>query len=112
MTLPGEFTRRNLFVKIGLLFNGIVGVILAVPVVRYLLSPVAGARKESEAGHRATNSTGVFLAAALQGVLRGVGRDQVQIEHACSTAQLLEPITPSSGNEAIEIVSGSYRTAI
>jgi nitrite reductase/ring-hydroxylating ferredoxin subunit len=49
MTLPGEFTRRNLFVKIGLLFNGIVGVILAVPVVRYLLSPVAGARKESEA---------------------------------------------------------------
>ena len=48
MTLPGEFTRRNLFVKIGLLFNGIVGVILAVPVVRYLLSPVAGARKESE----------------------------------------------------------------
>ena len=34
--------------KIGILLNGIVGVILAVPVVRYLLSPVARARKESE----------------------------------------------------------------
>ncbi len=34
--------------KVGILLNGIVGVILAVPIVRYLLSPVARARKGSE----------------------------------------------------------------
>ena len=38
-------TRRGLFVKAGLLLNGIVGALLAVPVFRYLLSPVARARK-------------------------------------------------------------------
>ena len=33
-------SRRKLLTKLGLLFNGIVGVILAVPVLRYLfLSP-------------------------------------------------------------------------
>ena len=33
-----------MLVKIGVFFNGIVGAILAVPVVRYLMSPVARAR--------------------------------------------------------------------
>lgn len=41
MTLPGGITRRDLFMKVGILVNGIVGVILAVPIVRYLLSPVS-----------------------------------------------------------------------
>jgi menaquinol-cytochrome c reductase iron-sulfur subunit len=45
MTLPREISRRDLFMKIGIFCNGIVGVILAVPIVRYLLSPVARARK-------------------------------------------------------------------
>jgi len=45
MTMPREITRRDLFVKIGVFLNGIVGVILAVPIVRYLLSPVARERK-------------------------------------------------------------------
>lgn len=45
MSSKGEITRRDLFVKIGMLCNGIVGVILAVPIVRYLLSPVARERK-------------------------------------------------------------------
>ena len=45
MSLPREITRRDLFVKIGIFLNGIVGVILAVPIVRYLLSPVARQRK-------------------------------------------------------------------
>lgn len=45
MTLPGGFTRRDLFMKIGILLNGIVAVILAVPIVRYLLSPVSRERK-------------------------------------------------------------------
>jgi menaquinol-cytochrome c reductase iron-sulfur subunit len=37
-----------MLVKIGLFFNGIVGAILAVPVVRYLLSPVVSAREANE----------------------------------------------------------------
>src|SRR6201981_1295463 len=45
MTLPGGFTRRDVLMKIGILFNGIVAAILAVPIVRYLLSPVARGRK-------------------------------------------------------------------
>jgi menaquinol-cytochrome c reductase iron-sulfur subunit len=45
MSLPREITRRDLFVKIGIFLNGIVGVILAVPIVRYLISPVARERK-------------------------------------------------------------------
>ena len=45
MTMPRAITRRDLFVKIGIFCNGIVGAILAVPIARYLLSPVARARK-------------------------------------------------------------------
>ena len=45
MSLPGGVSRRDLFVKLGILLNGIVGIILAVPIVRYLLSPVARERK-------------------------------------------------------------------
>jgi menaquinol-cytochrome c reductase iron-sulfur subunit len=45
MSLPREITRRDLFVKVGIFLNGIVAVILAVPIVRYLLSPVARERK-------------------------------------------------------------------
>ena len=45
MTLPGGLTRRDILMKIGILFNGIVAAILAVPIVRYLLSPVAQERK-------------------------------------------------------------------
>jgi menaquinol-cytochrome c reductase iron-sulfur subunit len=48
MTLPGALNRRDLLMKIGILLNGIVGAILAVPVVRYLLSPAARARKGRE----------------------------------------------------------------
>ncbi len=45
MTLAPGITRRDLFMRLGILFNGIVGVILAVPIVRYLLSPVTRERK-------------------------------------------------------------------
>jgi Rieske Fe-S protein len=45
MSLTGGVTRRDLFMKVGMLCNGIVGLILAVPIVRYLLSPVARERK-------------------------------------------------------------------
>jgi Rieske Fe-S protein len=46
MTPPDGLTKRELFMKIGILLNGIVGTILAVPVVRYLLSPVSQERNE------------------------------------------------------------------
>jgi menaquinol-cytochrome c reductase iron-sulfur subunit len=40
MTGPEQINRRELFVKLGLLFNGVVGMLLGVPIVRFLLSPV------------------------------------------------------------------------
>jgi menaquinol-cytochrome c reductase iron-sulfur subunit len=45
MSLTGGMTRRDLFVKAGIFCNGIVGLILAVPIVRYLLSPAIRERK-------------------------------------------------------------------
>jgi Rieske Fe-S protein len=40
-----ELTRRGLLMKVGLLFNAGVGAILAVPMVRYILSPVIRERR-------------------------------------------------------------------
>jgi Rieske Fe-S protein len=48
-------SRRGIFAKLGLLLNGVVGVMLAVPIVRYLFSPVARDRKP---GYRAWVSLG------------------------------------------------------
>jgi menaquinol-cytochrome c reductase iron-sulfur subunit len=45
MTLIGGRTRREVLMRIGILLNGIVAAVLAVPIVRYLLSPVAHQRK-------------------------------------------------------------------
>src|SRR5580658_4460040 len=45
MTETNGVSRRAMLVKLGLLLNGVVGVILAIPIVRYILSPVAHARK-------------------------------------------------------------------
>jgi len=46
MTLPASLSRRAFFTKLGIFFNGLVAVILGVPIVRYLLSPVARSRRE------------------------------------------------------------------
>ena len=48
MTLPENISRRAMLMKLGILFNGIIGAILAVPIVGYLLSPVARSRKEAD----------------------------------------------------------------
>ena len=48
MAAETEVSRREMLVKIGLFFNGVVAMALAVPVVRYILSPVVRARKEHE----------------------------------------------------------------
>ena len=45
MSEENSMSRRALLMKIGLLFNGIIGVVLAVPIVRYLFSPVIRERK-------------------------------------------------------------------
>jgi menaquinol-cytochrome c reductase iron-sulfur subunit len=45
MTLPETLSRRRVLMKLGILFNSAVGVILAVPIVRYVLSPVLRERK-------------------------------------------------------------------
>lgn len=45
MTVPDGLTRRSLLMKIAIFFNGMIGLILAVPIVRYLLSPVVREKK-------------------------------------------------------------------
>lgn len=49
MTVPENLSRRAMLAKLGMIFNGIVGTIIAVPIVRYLLSPITRARKTSYA---------------------------------------------------------------
>ena len=46
MTVPGGLSRRQMYLKIAMLFNGIVGMLLAIPIVRYILSPVTRDRKQ------------------------------------------------------------------
>jgi Rieske Fe-S protein len=46
MSVPGALSRREMFLKLAILFNGLVGLILAIPIVRYLLSPVTRGRKQ------------------------------------------------------------------
>jgi Rieske Fe-S protein len=46
MSMPsGGVSRREMFLKIALAFNGAVGVLLGVPIIRYLLSPMTRGRK-------------------------------------------------------------------
>ena len=46
MTLPPSLTRRDLFMKVGIAVNSVAAVILAIPIVRYLISPIARGRKQ------------------------------------------------------------------
>ena len=55
MNAESSTSRRALLVKVGLLLNGIVGAALAVPIVRYLLSPLA---REENPGHQGWLSLG------------------------------------------------------
>src|SRR5260370_19896759 len=45
MSEENGMSRRMMLVKLGIFLNGIVGVFLAVPIVRYLLSPVVREKK-------------------------------------------------------------------
>jgi menaquinol-cytochrome c reductase iron-sulfur subunit len=55
MNTESSTSRRALLVKVGLFLNGIVGAALAVPIVRYLLSPLA---REENPGHQGWLSLG------------------------------------------------------
>ena len=50
MNAESSTSRRALLVKVGLVLNGIVGAALAVPIVRYLLSPLAREQKPGYQG--------------------------------------------------------------
>jgi Rieske Fe-S protein len=45
MTVTDQMNRRELFVRVGLVFDCVVGAVLGVPIVRFLLSPVARERQ-------------------------------------------------------------------
>lgn len=47
MTLPENLSRRAMLMKLGLLFNGVIALALAVPILRYLLAPILRTRKTS-----------------------------------------------------------------
>lgn len=44
-TSPDMISRRTMLMKLGLLLNGIVGAVLAVPILGYVLSPIVRVRK-------------------------------------------------------------------
>jgi Rieske Fe-S protein len=46
MIIPGGLSRRETFFKLAIVFNSLVGLLLAIPIVRYILSPVARGRKQ------------------------------------------------------------------
>ena len=48
MTVPDRINRRELLVKLGLLFDGVVGVVLGVPMTRFLLSPFVRRRQGNQ----------------------------------------------------------------
>jgi menaquinol-cytochrome c reductase iron-sulfur subunit len=45
MSVPGGLSRRQTLLKIAMLFNGVVGVLLGIPIMGYILSPLAKGRK-------------------------------------------------------------------
>lgn len=48
MTLPDTLSRRAMLAKLGIFFNAIVGVVLAIPIVGYLFSPIAKNHEASD----------------------------------------------------------------
>jgi menaquinol-cytochrome c reductase iron-sulfur subunit len=62
MNLPRGISRRGLFLTLAVFFNAVVGVILAVPIVRYLLSPMIRGRKPGYASWISLGSLNNFPA--------------------------------------------------
>jgi menaquinol-cytochrome c reductase iron-sulfur subunit len=55
MNSSGESTRRGFLMKVGLLLNGVVGLALSIPILRYVLSPVI---REHKSGYDSWLSLG------------------------------------------------------
>jgi menaquinol-cytochrome c reductase iron-sulfur subunit len=55
MALPDDLSRREMFLKLGLLFGGFVSMMLGVPIIGYVLSPVL---RDREASHGSWVSLG------------------------------------------------------
>jgi menaquinol-cytochrome c reductase iron-sulfur subunit len=47
MTVPDDLSRREMLVKLGVLFSALVGAVLSVPIVSYLLAPLIRDRNAS-----------------------------------------------------------------
>jgi menaquinol-cytochrome c reductase iron-sulfur subunit len=62
VTLRGEISRRGIFLKLAMLFNGIVGILLAAPIVRYILSPLIRERRPGFASWLSLGSVDQFPA--------------------------------------------------
>jgi len=45
MSVPGGLSRRQMWLKTAMAFNGVVGVLLGIPIVQYVLSPITRGRK-------------------------------------------------------------------
>ena len=60
MTPSQGASRRGFLMKVGILFNGAVGAILAVPIVRYLLSPVVRERSPGSESWLSLGALGQF----------------------------------------------------
>jgi nitrite reductase/ring-hydroxylating ferredoxin subunit len=60
MTEPNELSRRALFAKIGLLLNGLIAALLAIPVLGFLLSPVLRERRSASRSWVSLGALGRF----------------------------------------------------
>jgi Rieske Fe-S protein len=49
MTLPAQINRRGMLFKLGVMLNAVVGLVLAIPVVRYIFSPITRGRRSGYA---------------------------------------------------------------
>ena len=60
MGVADELSRREMFLKLGLLFSGVVSLLLGMPILGYVLSPVARGRKAADGSWVALGSVDQF----------------------------------------------------
>ncbi len=62
MNVPGGISRRGVFLKLAVFFNALVGIILAVPIVGYIFSPMIRERRPGYASWISLGSLNAFPA--------------------------------------------------
>jgi hypothetical protein len=60
MASPDDLSRRAMFMKLGLIFSGFVSMMLGVPILGYVLSPVVRGRKAADGSWVALGSVDQF----------------------------------------------------